>query len=206
MRVRPGLAISCQQAAGLITPVAFAFLMVAVPIAQPALGADLDYGPYGPQPYSYQQPPYDGAGAAYPLHRYLPSRQGSYSQYRYTYQSPPYGYDAPAYPPHRYISPPHEIYREGPYEYEAHEYRAPEYPPRRFVPYRNGYRPYGYPDQYYDARRGPAAIELEPARPPAPILGSRRGPWVAHPLEIPDNTNVEAVPPRYAWPAEPRRW
>jgi hypothetical protein len=205
MRVGPGVAISCRQAARLITSVAFTALMVAVHIAQPALSADLDYGPQGPQPYGYRQPPYDGAGAAYPLHRYLPSRQGSYSQNRYTYQSPPYDYDAPAYPPHRYVSPPHEVYREGPYEYEAHEYRAPEYPPHRFVPYGKEYRTYGFPDQYYDARRGPA-IELEPSRPPAPIMGSRRGPWVAHPLEIPDNTTVEAMPPNYAWPAEPRRW
>jgi hypothetical protein len=63
---------------------------------------------------SHNQPPYDGAGAAYPLPRYAPSRQGSYRQYRYTYESPPYDYDAPAYSPHRYIPPPHEIYREGP--------------------------------------------------------------------------------------------
>jgi hypothetical protein len=215
MRMDAAAAISCQHAvAWLTTPVASTVLMVAVHITHPALSADLDYGPYGPQPYTYQRPPYDDGGAAYPLHRYLPSRQGAYSQHLYTYQSPPYDYGAPAYPPRRYISTPHGIYNEDPYEYPTPEYRAPAYPTYRSVPYSydygprgNGYRPYGYADRYYDSYRGPAAIELEPPRPPAPIVRSSRGSWVAHPREIPDDTTVEAVPPNYAWPADPpRRW
>jgi hypothetical protein len=218
MRMEAGVAISCRQAiAWLATPVASTVLMVAVYIAQPAFSADLDYGPYGPQPYTYQRPPYDDGAAVYPPHRYVPPRQGASSQHRYTYQSPPYDYGEPAYPSRRYGSSPHGIYDEDPYEYETHEYRAPAYPSYRSVPFSydlgprgNRYRPYGYAnqyaDQYYDSHRGPA-IELEPLRPPAPIMGSRRGSWVAHPSEFPGDSTVEAVPPNYAWPADPpRRW
>jgi hypothetical protein len=191
--------------------VAFSVLMVAT-LAQPALCADLDYGPYGPRPYPVYPPSYDDGGAAYPSHRYRPARQDPYGQYRYTYQSPPYDYGVPAYPPPRYMSPPHDICREGPYEYEGHEFPAPAHPPHDSMPYGYDYGPrgngpgyYRYPDRY-EYRRGPAAAELEPPRPPVPVMGSRRGAWIAHPPEISDDTAFEAIPPSYPWSASvPRR-
>jgi hypothetical protein len=181
--------------------VAFGVLMVAT-LAQSALCADLNYGPYGPRPYPAYPPPYDdGSGAVYPPEHYRPARQDPYDRYRYTYQSPSYNYGVPAYPPPRYISPPRDNYRERPYEYEGRVYPAPAHPYGYDYGRRSdGYGYYGYPD--YDAyRRGPAPGDLEPRRPPAPIMQSRRGSWLARPPEISDETAVETIPPDYPWSA-----
>jgi hypothetical protein len=188
--------------------VAFGVLMVAT-LVNPALCADLDYGPHGPYPV-YPPPSDDGGGAVYPPQRYRPARQDPYDRYRYTYQSPSYGYGVPAYPPPRYISPPRDNYRERPYEYGGRAYPAPAHPPDDYVPYGDDYGPrrdghsyYGYPD-HYGYGRGPAEVELEPPRPPA-IMGSRRGSWIARRPEISDETAVEAIPPNYPWSAGPPR-
>jgi hypothetical protein len=190
---------------------AFGVLMVAT-LVHPALCADLDYGPYGPRPYPVYPPPNDGGGVVYPPQRYRPARQDPYDRYRYTYQSPSYGYGVPAYPPPRYVSPPGDNYREHPYEYEGRDYPSPGHPSHDSAPYGydyglrgDGHSYYGYPD-HYAYRRGPAAVESEPPRPPAPIIGSRRGSWLARPPEYSDETAVEAIPPNYPWSAgAPRR-
>jgi hypothetical protein len=137
-------------------PVAATLLVIATLLSQPAFGADLGYGPYAPQPYGYQQqPPYEDDGGAYPPHRYVPSRQGAYAQPRYVYQPPPYDYRGPAYPPPRYIPDPSGLRNEDADEYETYGYRRPAYPYYRYAPYGydyrprgNGYRRFGYVDQY----------------------------------------------------------
>jgi hypothetical protein len=104
----------------------------------PAHAADLEYGPYGPQPYGYPPPPYDYRAPAYPPGRYVPERRGGYDEPRYGYQG--YGYQS-------YRTQPYPAYRVAPDRYEQ-DYR--------------GYRRYGYAEPYYDpyadAPRPPAPI------------------------------------------------
>ena len=199
--------------------------VAALQLATSAVGADLDYGPLGPQPYTYQPPPYEyGAPPPYQSQRYLAPRDGPYSRRSYIYQPPSYDEGAPVYPSPPYLSsregpyserytyrrPPHDDGTPGAYGKPRYGYhpsdRAPEYPS-----YRPGYRaepnPYdhahrgdgnGYADPSYDPYLGP--------RPPAPIEGPPRG-WVADPREPPDYRAAESAPPYQRWPVYPPwRW
>jgi hypothetical protein len=228
MKTVSGIARNCRRGrARLITSATSTAAMVAaLSFAMPARGADLGYGPYPPQPYGYQPPPYDDGPTAYPPQRYWPPHEGPYGQHRSLYQPPPYG---PAYPSQRYLSSRVDPYGE-PYTYEPRpfDYRGPPYPSHRYVPSRPGvygeerygnqnydqraraypyYRPepngYGYregsyrPYGYMDPSYDPGAgIEPDAPRPPAPILGPPRG-------RIADSRE----PPFEAWSAyPPRRW
>ena len=119
------LTLSGASAAAMLAAL-FIFVM-------PAHAADLEYGPYGLQPYGYPPPPYDYRAPAYPPGRYVPERRGGYDEPRYGYQS--------------YRTPPYPAYRVAPDGYEQ-DYR--------------GYRRYGYTEPYYDpyadAPRPPAPI------------------------------------------------
>jgi hypothetical protein len=188
--------------------------VAALHFATPAFGADFGYGPLGPQPYTYQPPPYDHGTPPYPSQRYL--------------APPPYNEGAPVYPSPPYLSSP----REGPYS-ERYTYREPPYDdgtpgaydkPRygyhpsdrapAFPSYRPGYRP--EPNPYDHAHRGdgyrpdgyadPSYVPYAGPRPPAPIGGPPRG-WVADPREPPDYRAAEAAPLYQRWPVYPPwRW
>jgi hypothetical protein len=206
-----------RAAALILSGTCMAVLVAALHLATPSLGADLNYGA-GPQPYTYQPPPYDHGTPAYPSQRYLAPRESPYSPRSHIYQSPPYDEGAPVYPSPPYLSSrdgysARYTYREPPYgdgtpsaydksRYGYHPYgRAPGYPSYRpeyrpeLNPYDHvhrggGYRPDGYADPSYD---------LYGPRPPAPIGGPPRG-WVTDPREPPDYRAAEAGPPHQRWP------
>jgi hypothetical protein len=215
------IAHSRRRAAALIlSGTCTAAAVAAFHLATLAFGADLDYGPLGPQPYTYQPPPNDHGTPPYPSQRYLAPRESPYSRRSYIYQPLPYDEGAPVYP-----SPPYLSSREGPYSerytyrepppndgtsgaYDKPRYgyypshRAPAYPSYRPDPnpydrvHRgDGYRPDGYADPSYD---------LYGPRPPAPIGGPPRG-WVTDPREPPDNRAAEVGPPHQRWPVYPPR-
>jgi len=212
------IADSGRRAAALIlSGTCTAAAVASLHIATPAFGADFGYGPSGPQPYTYQPPPYDHGTSPYPSQRYLAPHEGRYSRHSYIYQPPPYDGGTPVYP-----SPPYLSSREGPYSerytyrepryddgtsgaYDKPRYgyhpsdRAPAYPSYRPEPnpYDHAYRwdGSGYADPPYDPYAGP--------RPPAPIGGPPRG-WVVDPREPPDDRAAEVAPPYPVYP--PRRW
>jgi hypothetical protein len=102
----------------------------------PARAADLDYGPYGVQPYGYQPPPNDYRAPAYPPRRYVPEWRGGYDEPRYGYQ----GYRTPPYP----------AYRVPPQGYDRDD---------------RGYRRYGSAEPYYDPYAGYDAGAPRPPAP-----------------------------------------
>ena len=218
-----GIARSRRRAAPLIlSGICATAAVAALHLATPAFGADLNYGPLGPQRYTEQPLPYD-QGSPYPAQRYLAPRESPYSRRSYIYPPPSYDEGAPVYP-----SPPDLSSREGPYSeryayreppredgtsgaYDKPRYgyhpsdRAPAYPSYRpeYRPEPNpydhahrgyGYRPDGYADPSYDY--GP--------RPPAPIGGPPRK-WGYDPHEPPDYRAAEAAPPYQRWPVYPPR-
>ena len=216
------IARSRRRAAALIlSGTCTAAAVAGLHLATPAFGADLNYGPLGPQPYTYQPLPYDHGTPPYPSQRYLAPREGPYSRRSNIYQPPPYDEGAPIYP-----SPPYLSSREGPYSdrytyqepphddstpdaYDKLRYgyhpsdRAPAHPsyrpeyrpepnPYDHVHRGDGYRPDGYADPSYDY--GP--------RPPAPIGGPPRR-WGYDPHEPPDYRAAEAAPPYQRLPVYP---
>jgi hypothetical protein len=142
-----GIAHGARAGARLTLPRASTAALVAALgiFVTPVRAADLDYGPYGAQPYGYQPPPYDYRVPVYPPRRYVPEWRGGYDEPRYGYQ----GYRTPPYPAYRVLP---EGYDHGDRGY------------RRYGSAEPYYAPYGGYDRYADA-----------PRPPAPIVGPPRG-------------------------------